>query len=406
MEKITTAIIGGGAAGLFVATSLSKEGKTVIFERGERLGRKLSATGNGQGNISNEGISSARYFSISENGISSSVRAALRNYGFAEMQTYFAALGVLLKSDERGRIYPLSRQASSLTDALRRAVASRGVETRLSSNVTELKKTVNGFVIAYEKEGRTERIEAENVVVCTGGKAAKNFGTDGAGFELLKKIGHTVTPLYPSLVQLKTDVTHTKTLKGIRVNDAKLRAFSNRAEICSLEGDVIFTDYGVSGDSVFRLSAFLTDKLDRETEISIDFLPSVSKVELSAFLQNKRETLKDCPPEELLCGIVNNQIARAIYKRSDGTTEALVALLKDFRLTVKGSLGFDYAQVTKGGVPTAETDEFFESKKAKGLFLAGEVLDVDGECGGYNLHFAFASARTVANTINGRRGQV
>ena len=112
---------------------------------------------------------------------------------------------MLLKSDERGRIYPLSRQASSLTDALRRAVATNGVDVRLSSKVTNLEKSEKTFVISYEQEGERKRVEAENVVVCTGGKAAKNFGTDGAGFELLKKFGHTVTPLYPSLVQLKTE---------------------------------------------------------------------------------------------------------------------------------------------------------------------------------------------------------
>ncbi len=406
MEKVKTAIIGGGAAGLFSAASLSSgNGKIILFERGERLGRKLSATGNGQGNISNEGISPARYFCIEKTN-EAAIENALSSYGVESIKEFFENLGVLLQSDERGRIYPSSRQASSLTDALRREVSSRGVDVRLNSRVTSLKKKGDVFLIGYDSADGEKTIEAETVLLCTGGKAAKNFGTDGSAFALAQGLGHTVTALYPSLVQLKTDTAFIKTLKGIRVNDALVRAYIGEEEACALSGDIIFTDYGVSGDAIFRASAFLSERLKEGASLSIDFLPTISEETLFSFLLNKRKKVKNCPDEELLCGIVNNQIARAIARRAGAGLKELVDIVKNFTLKITGSLGFDYAQVTKGGVPLSEVDEHFQSKKVKGLYFAGETLDIEGECGGFNLHFAYASARTVARAIEKRRGQV
>ncbi|MBQ8658709.1 MAG: aminoacetone oxidase family FAD-binding enzyme [Clostridia bacterium] len=399
MEKVRTAIIGGGAAGLFAAASLPNGcGKIILFERGDRLGRKLSATGNGQGNISNEEISLARYFCVGDRS-DATIGKALKRYGVESIKEFFENLGVLLQTDERGRVYPSSRQASSLTDALRREVSSRGVDVRLNARVTSLKKKGDVFLIGYDSADGEKTIAAETVLLCTGGKAAKNFGTDGSAFALAQGLGHGVTALYPSLVQLKTDTAFIKTLKGIRVNDALVRAYIGEEEACALTGDIIFTDYGVSGDAIFRVSAFVSERLLEGARLSIDFLPTVSEERLFSFLLNKRKNVKSCPEEELLCGIVNNQIARAIAKRAGTGLKDLVAVTKDFTLKVTGSLGFDYAQVTKGGVPLSEVNERFESKKVKGLYFAGETLDIDGECGGFNLHFAYASARTVAQAI-------
>jgi len=255
-------------------------------------------------------------------------------------------------------------------------------------------------------------IAAENVVVCSGGKAAKNFGTDGASYALVKSLGHSITSLYPSLVQLKTKTTDIKTLKGIRVNGAGLRAYVGSREVCSLLGDVIFTDYGVSGDAIFRASAFLTAAEGSERFLSLDFLPTVDERSLAAFIEYKEKVVA-CAKEELLCGIVNNQLARVIAKRCEFKTARYANALKNFRLELTGSLGFDYAQVTKGGVPLSEVDERFESRKMQGLYLAGEILDVDGECGGFNLHFAYVTASAVAEALREKlsnrqkgRGQV
>ena len=400
MERIKIAIIGGGASGLFLATAL-KEKKTVLFERGDRVGRKLSATGNGQGNVTNLAAVETDYFSVcGENGLS---KAVLQSADVPSLYAYFQALGVLLSADERGRVYPAGRQASALTDALRFFVAQKGVDVRLSTRVCDIEKTEGGFIVYAEKgvEGHKTQIFAEKVVLCAGGKAAKNFGSDGTAYALAQKLGHSVTKLYPSLVQLKTDVTHTKTLKGIRVNDGGLTAVTADGARHSLRGDIIFTDYGVSGDAVFRISAFIADKIAAGARLEVDFLPEVTEEEIFTLLKQKRTAFPDLPETELLFGVVNNQIGRAVLKRAKGDLREAARLVKAFGLTVTGSLGFDYAQVTKGGIPIAEVTEHLESRFARGLYFAGEILDVDGPCGGFNLQWAYSSAMRVARALEG-----
>lgn len=400
MNGIKTAIIGGGAAGLFLATSLSHTDGVVLFERGERVGRKLSATGNGQGNISNANVKKGGYFSSSS---LSRVQTLIARHDDEALTAHFERLGVLLQTDERGRIYPAGRQASSLTDALRFAAAARGVRVCTGTQIVALQRTKDGFLLT-SADGTS--YQAETVALCTGGKAAKNFGTDGSAYALAKGVGHSVTPLFPSLVQLKTDTAYIKTLKGIRVADARVTAKWQGGEE-TLTGDIIFTDYGVSGDAVFRLSAFIADKLDGGVTLTLDFLPDFSRERILRALEEKRKTFPELAVNELLGGIVNNQIGRAVFKRAENDLPRAAALVKAFPLAVTGTLGFDYAQVTKGGVPLEETDETLQSRFAAGLYFAGEILDVDGACGGYNLQWAFASARTVALAIAEKaRGQV
>ena len=403
MEKITVAVIGGGASGLILSNALAKlhiqNAKTVVFERGERVGRKLSATGNGQGNITNARVldEPEGYFSTGK--IDKRISALLSRYTPQNFEEFWSQRGVALVYDERGRAYPASRQASSLTDALRFYALEQGVELRVNTRVIALEKSGEGFLIHYEKEGSTHTCYAQTVVLCTGGKAAKNFGTDGSAYALAQKFGHTLTRLYPSLVQLKTETTHIKTLKGIRVTNGLLRARTPLKEYV-LRGDIIFTDYGVSGDAVFRLSAFIAHELESgKVSLSIDFLPELNEEKIIQMLLQKRAAYPALDPNELLFGIVNNQIGRAIMRRAAGDMQKAAQLVKDFPLQATGSLGFDYAQVTKGGVPLSETDEHFESRFAKNLYLAGEILDVDGQCGGFNLHFAYASACAVAEAI-------
>lgn len=399
MERITTAIIGGGAAGLMLACSLKNPKGVVLFERGERLGRKLSSTGNGQGNLTNLGVLDAEYFSVSKTP-STQVKNAIAEFDNESMTSFFRSLGVLCIADERGRVYPSGRQASALTDALRFCVARRGIDVRLKTQVTSIEKEGQGFILTLLKEDKEEKLYAEKLVLCAGGKAAKNFGTDGSAYALAKGLGHSVTALYPSLVQLKTDTKYTKTLKGIRVNDGVVRAQTPTRSL-SMQGDIIFTDYGVSGDAIFRLSAFIADELSLgESTLSIDFLPQYTEEEIYSLLQSKKASFPEMENGELLFGIVNNQIGRAVMRRAENNLSAAAKLVKAFPLTVTGSLGFDYAQVTKGGVPLSEVTEALESRFASGLYLAGEILDVDGQCGGFNLQWAYSSAQTVAKALN------
>ena len=398
MERKNLAIIGGGAAGLMLANSLKNQDGVVLIERGERLGRKLSATGNGQGNLTNLGVVDAEYFSVSKT-LSSHIQQAITAYDHQSMIDFFRALGVLCIADERGRVYPSGRQASALTDALRFALAKKGTDVRLETQVTKLEKKGDGFVLTLATKSGEEKLYADKVVLCAGGKAAKNFGTDGNAYALAQAFGHTVTKLYPSLVQLKTDTDHIKTLKGIRVNDGIITA-KTLTRTLSVQGDIIFTDYGVSGDAVFRLSAFIADEIDNGgCTLSLDLLPQYTKEEIYALLQAKRKAFPDMAVGELLFGIVNNQVGRAVMRRSANDLKRAAELVKAFPLSVKGSLGFDYAQVTKGGIPLHEITENLESRLQKGLYFAGEILDVDGQCGGFNLQWAYASAKTVAKAL-------
>ena len=411
MEKFSTIIIGGGAAGLFFAANVTTEyGKVLLLERGERVGRKLASTGNGQGNVTNALVGERPYLSVrGDKTQEKQIQGYLMRYGREEMLAFLEGLGGLFLPDERGRYYPTGRQASAVTDLLRYAVAQRGVCVQTGAYVQKLKKVGGRYAVTAETSSGTQTYYADNVVVCTGGKAAKNFGTDGNGYALAGDFGHSVTALYPALVQLKTDTKHIKPLKGIRIMDGSLTAAVDGKPVCSLVGDVIFTDYGVSGDSVFRISSFIADKIDAgKVALSIDLLPSVSKERLVALLQEKRERFPTLAESELLCGILNNQVGRAVMKRyGDGGYERVANGVKGFTLPVVGSLGFDYAQVTKGGIPLAEVDETLQSRYGDGLYFAGEILDVDGECGGFNLQWAYTSAMVCADAIEAKyRGQV
>ena len=402
MKRYQVAIIGGGAAGLFLAASLKTQyGEVLLLERGERLGKKLSSTGNGQGNVTNARVGEAAYFSVrGSKSQDKQVAGYLARYGKEEMLSFLEGLGGLFLADERGRYYPAGRQASAVTDLLRFAVASRGIHVETGAYVQELKKTGGRYEITVKTESGVCRYEADNAVLCVGGKAAKNFGTDGNGYALAKGFSHTVTPLYPALVQLKTDTRDTKSLKGIRVMDAGLTALVDGKSVCALQGDVIFTDYGVSGDAVFRISSFVADKLDGgKVSLSIDLLPSVSKEKLLALLTEKQAKFPALG-NELLCGILNNQVGRAVMKRyADKGLSAVADGIKAFTLPVTGTLGFDYAQVTKGGIPLSEVDDGLQSRLSNGLYFAGEILDVDGECGGFNLQWAYTSAMICAEAI-------
>ena len=255
------AVIGGGAAGLLAAVRLSQAGKHItLFERGERLGRKLSATGNGQGNVTNTDLASSHYRSSDMRLVSS----VLRRFGREELLRYLRSLGGMFVSDGEGRVYPASRQAASVTDLLRYRLAALGIRLNTGEKVLSAHKS-GGCVIVT-----TDRAEysCSVLVLACGGKASPHFGTDGNGYELARSFGHTVTPLFPSLVQLKTETTHIRGLKGVRC-DCRVQLLNGREVIGESRGDVIFTDYGVSGNAVFDLARFHDEYSEDSVECSI-----------------------------------------------------------------------------------------------------------------------------------------
>jgi hypothetical protein len=386
MQNIDVAIVGGGAAGLACAVNLKKLNsaiKVTIIEAGERLGKKLAATGNGQGNVTNCNMDGKYYFG--------------GNVGLVEQiackgeRVEANLFHCVLTPDDRGRVYPGGKQASALVDSLMVDIKRFDIQTLLNVKVVDIAK---GFTLTLS-DG--QKLHAKYVVLAVGGKAQKQFKTDGTSYALAQKFGHSLTNLYPSLVQLKTDMQHIKTLKGIRV-DCVVSAIYRGQIIATKRGDVIFTDYGVSGNAIFEISPYVVDK--QGVTLSLHFLPDCDDVVLKDI---KVKKALGYPKSELLSGTLHNQLGRAIMKRCDSDDENVVAeTVKNFTLPVTGNLGFDYAQVTKGGINMKEVSDELESKLVKNLFFAGEVMDVDGECGGYNLHWAFASAKHVAEQINSR----
>lgn len=385
MRRYDMAVIGGGASGCCLAAELGEAGMSVLLlERGERLGRKLSATGNGQGNVTNVDMSVDKYFGggkrIVRDIVGTDHRAALLPF-----------CGIF-EADERGRVYPAGRQASSLTDELRHRIARTNADVRFGAFVTGLDA---GFEIRTESG---ERYLSDNVALCAGGKAAKQFGTDGNAYALAEWLGHTVTPLYPALVQLKADMRELRTLKGLRF-DCSVTAYADGAKLKCTRGDVIFTDYGLTGNAIFTLSSCLTDK--RHASVSIEFLPTVT---LDAVREDvERKKLAGYEGGDLLRCTLNNQLGKVIVKRAGEDPGAIAKTVKDFRMDITGTLGFDNAQVTHGGIDMREVTEELESRFVPGLFFAGEILDVDGECGGYNLHWAITSAHRVATAVKLRK---
>ena len=371
MKKI--AIIGGGAAGIACAVFLARKGYSVtILERGERLGRKLGATGNGQGNVTNTDMNVSHYFSDDLK----KVERLLSRFKNRDAVRFLESMGGIFLPDSRGRVYPAGRQASAVVDLFRFELERLNVEIKLKAQVQQL--TFDGdFLLRWEGG----QMHADAVVLSAGGKAAPKFGTDGSAYALVKDFGHIPTDTEPSLVRLKCNREITKRLRGIRI-DSALKVVRGNKTVYETRGDVLFTDSGISGDAVFRASAYAC----KGDKILLDFLPDVTAARVNEVVTEKG----------LYC-VVPNGLARVLEGMGKG--EALASLVKAFSLSVEGKEGWAEAQVTKGGIRLSETDENLMSKFQNGLYFAGEILNVDGECGGYNLQWAFTSAYAVAEGI-------
>ena len=391
------AIIGGGFSGLICAEKLSSRfgGENVlVLERNDRIGKKILATGNGRGNLSNVNISAKNYHSLTP----SDVSFAIKKYGNKSIIDYFKGLGVDV-SVEDDKIYPSSFQANSILDMLRFKLEYLKTDVRVGHRVESVK--LNGQ--AYKIVANGQSFLANKVIFACGGKAGKQYGTDGSAYSLLQSLGHTVTPLYPSLVQVKTDIQKIKGLKGLK-SQAVATLLVDGKEVKSFDGDVLFTDYGVSGNAIFYLSAYIPQ--NKKCKISLAFLPDKAEEDIAEFLKSKFIHVSYLGLEDALTGVINKQIGKAIIKNcgevsldDDGATK-IAREVKNFTLDVVGTLNFDYAQVTKGGIPFNEIKPTtMESKKSKGVYVVGEMLDVDGDCGGYNLQWAYSSASVACDGV-------
>ena len=387
-------IVGGGASGLMCAiellsgTSVLNGRDVAIIERNDRVGKKLVATGNGQGNLSNT------HFSVDFfHGEKGFLRAFIQETEKINILSYLENLGIPLTTTAEGKIYPLSKQANSVLDVMRAFLTSKGCQIITDTKIESIKKKDG----VYSLVSGMNCFFAESVVLATGGKSAKQFGTDGTAYSLAQAFGHGLTPLYPSLVQLKTELDAIRGLKGLK-ETARLTAFDGDVELKSAVGEILFTEYGVSGNAVFQISSVLTNV--KNPKIKVEFLPDYTIEQIEDILA-RREKLGYLNGELYLSGLINKRIGQAVIKTSKALSAKEVAkALKCFVINVVGDLGFNYSQVTKGGIETSKINPFtLESKLSRDLYVIGEMLDVDGDCGGYNLTFAFSTGIRSARAI-------
>ena len=390
------AVIGGGASGLIAAITARKAGKKVtILERKERILKKVLVTGNGRCNLTNARASISNYFGknilLIEN--------ILNNFTPQNVMDFFYELGVICNEEERGKVYPLSGQASSVVDALRFEVEKLGIKIETEFYVRKIEKDSFKFKIFSEDK---RKIEASRVILSTGGQSYPELGSNGSGFQLAKDFGHSITKLSPAIVQLKTEKYQVKGLQGIKA-DTSVTAYGDNKKICTYNGELLFTDYGISGNVVFNISFVMP--LYKNVEFEIDFMKKFDYNELYELLRKRKKIMAHLTMENYFNGMINKKLGQFLSKMSgieklskpvknlnDNEIKKLCTSLKKYRINILETTGFKNAQVTAGGISLDEINtDTLESKIIKGLYFSGEVLDVYGECGGFNLQWAWAS---------------
>ena len=387
-------IVGGGASGMAAALAAAENPnvQVLLFERQARVGRKLQATGNGRCNLTNMAAAPERYHGQDRE----FSRPALERFGPEETLTWFSRLGLLSVCEPSGRVYPYSDQANSVVDVLRFGLERPNIRLVTGCEVTKIKPVEDGFSLT----AGDETYLCQRVIVACGGLAGTKLGGSMAGYKLLAKLGHKSTRLRPALVQVKAAWNALASLKGVRTNCRVqvLRDGECRAESV---GELQFTDYGLSGPVIFEVSRDVCGD-SAQWSCRLDFLPHLSAAELKDMLRRRRPEL---PVEELLTGILHNRLGRVLTRAAgvgdgcvrdleDTMLEAVCAKVKDFEVVLTEPLGMDSAQVTAGGVLTEEFSPLtLESRLVPGLYACGEVLDIDGDCGGYNLQWAWSSGR-------------
>ena len=391
-------VIGGGAAGMMAAITAAKEGAQVtILERNDRVGKKILQTGNGKCNLGNRFITVECY----HGGEPEWIGSVLERFDTEDTIRFFQSIGLMVK-EKNGYLYPVCEQAAAVLDVLRYELQALGVEILYQCKITGIERPASGKL--QVSDGNMSR-QFDAVIVTCGGKAAPATGSDGSGFKIARKLGHTCIPSVPALVQLRCQETEVlKGIAGVRA-DSEIRILCGGSEICRERGELQLTDYGISGIPVFQLSRTVNYLLREKQEVvaQIDFLPELSQ-EAYEELQAGRKLLQgDRTAEEFFTGILHKKLTLALLKMA-GIRQAtpmqeipeekihnFYGLCRSFRLHITESNPYENAQVSAGGVDVREVEPTMESKICPGVYFAGEVLDVDGRCGGYNLQWAWSS---------------
>ena len=394
MKNNKVIVIGGGASGILAAiTAKRNHADVTIIEKNSRIGKKILVTGNGRCNFTNS-LTNVLDYNNPE-----FVSYGLSVFNPQRTMSFFNELGIVPKIENEGKTYPLSEQASSIIDVFLYELKRLNIEVITEAIAFKIIKKRNEFEV-YLEDGRS--FIADKVIIATGGKAMPKTGSDGSGYERAKMLGHKIIPVFPALVKLKLESPYLKHLEGIKM-PAIVELIHNDQVIQKESGDVLFGNYGISGPTILQLSRKAMDLFNKNQTVYIKLIlvSQISKKDVSErFNQSMNK-----PVDFSLIGLINKRYISAIIKEAkiekqntlvkdltDKQLNELINLLFDWRFLIKGSKSFHDAQVTAGGVSTDQINPMtMESKIVKGLFFTGEVMDIDGRCGGYNLQWAWSS---------------
>ncbi len=408
------AVVGGGAAGMMAAVQAAYAGARVtVYERNDRVGKKILSTGNGKCNFSNEDMRAACYYGSG----AGYVDGFYKQFGVAETKTFFRELGMRIK-DRNGYLYPASEQAATVLDVLRYEMERLGIEICAGCRVTGIDGPENpGCRLTLETETAAYKKRTyDAVILACGGRAAPKTGSDGTGLAMAKRLGHRIVPTVPALTALRCGETFWKQVAGVRC-EARLMLYIDGNEVSSVQGELQLTDYGISGIPVFQFSRIAAYALQegRPVTVKIDLMPDHGAADIQeAFWVRRWERQKRQSMEQFVTGTVNKKVGLLLLKLA-GIRETetvceiegarrrkLEQLFHVFEVTVKGTNSFEQAQVCAGGVDFAEVTDRLESVRRPGLFFAGEMLDIDGICGGYNLQWAWSSGAVAGRAAAGK----
>ena len=413
MEKVI--IVGGGASGLLAAIVAAREGAQVtILERTNRVGKKILATGNGRCNLTNIDCNIINYHGTN----SKFALGGLTAFDPSMAIQFFEELGISHKVEGGGKVFPFSDQAGSVLDVLRMEIdnLNKGellAQVLVDKEVEEISKGKKGFTARCQDK---TTYYADKVIMATGGKATPNLGSNGSGLPILAKLGHSIVTPFPSLVQIILDTPVVKRVKGVKVQGrVTVRSGKHTREEA---GEILFTEDGISGPPVLQISRIVSEQglKNRTCGIELDLFPDYTLDELEVMIQMKMAYQPQRAIEEFLIGFINKKLIAEILKGaklgnkrklcsslSAKEVSSLANVLKSWKFTATGTRSWVSAQVMAGGVSTNDIcPKTFESRKVAGLYIVGELIDIDGDCGGYNLQWAWSSAYVAAtNAANG-----
>jgi hypothetical protein len=393
-------VVGGGAAGMLAAIVAKRQGADVtILERNPRIGKKILVTGNGRCNFTNINTDITYYHGSNPN----FAYPALSKFNSQDTIEFFEKLGIAHKVEELGKVFPMSDQASSVLDVLMYELKETGVTIVCNAYVKKIMNKQGTFKIEVES-GST--FQGDKVIIAAGGKAMPSTGSDGNGLELIQKLGHTIIDIFPGLVQLKLEGPFFKQIEGVKfVGTAEI--LCNGKSVAKDRGDILFGNYGISGPPILQISRKAEELLreNKEVLLKITMLDMLSKEDVKKLVTARFETGPGKTVEFSLVGLINKRLIPVLLKEagigdlkcpvaklSTKEHEKISTILTDWRFKVKGTKSWPSAQVTAGGVATNEINQStMESNIVKGLFFAGEIIDIDGQCGGFNLQWAWSS---------------